>query len=143
MAQALPSDASNWTLRQGLVYSLRPSSILRSLFASSIIWLVFASVTPSYSKLIFHGRLSGYFAAGLAISLVSQVIVILVTSLISSDHATISLAQSPSAVIQGLLAGAVMSAAPADMPEETLFSLVFFSSRFHRSFPGSLCCCWA
>ncbi|MDE2777292.1 MAG: cyclic nucleotide-binding domain-containing protein [Chloroflexota bacterium] len=126
MAQSLPSDASNWTLRQGLGYALQPAVILRSLFAGAIIWLVFASVTPSYSKLIFQGKLSGYFAAGLAMALVSQLIVTLVTSLFSSDHATISLVQSPSAVIQGLLAGAVISAAPADMPEEALFSLVFF-----------------
>lgn len=125
MAQSIPSEASDWTLRQALGYALQPAVILRSLSASFIIWLVFASVTPSYSKLIFHGKLSGYFAAGLAIALVSQLFTILITSLFGSDHATIAVPQSPSAVIQGLLAGAVIAAAPADMPAEALFSAVF------------------
>lgn len=125
MAQTISPDASEWDLRQALRHVLQPQIILRSLAASAIIWLVFASVTPSYSKLIFHGRLSGYFAAGLAIALVSQLVVVFITSLFGSDHATISVVQSPSAVIQGFLVGTVMAAAPANMSEESLFSAVF------------------
>ena len=118
-------DDSNWTVRQALVYSLQPSILMRSLVASGIIWLIMASATPSYSRLIFEGKLSGYFAAGLAIALASQLVMVLITSLFSSDPSTIGLPQSPSAVIQGLLAGVVIETAPPDMPEETLFAVVF------------------
>ena len=125
MAQQLTLNASNWTFRQALSHALQPAIIMRSLAASAVIWLILASVTPSYSRLIFHGKLSGYFAAGLAIALGSQMVIIVITSLFSSDPATISVPQSPSAVIQGILAGSVIAAAPADMPAETLYAAVF------------------
>ena len=125
MALQNSADLSNLTLRQAVAYSLQPAVILRSLAATAVIWLILASVTPSYSRLIFQDKLSGYFAAGLAIALGAQLVIVLITSLFSSDPATISVPQSPSAVIQGILAGTVIAAAPADMPAETLYATVF------------------
>ena len=125
MAQELRSDASNWTIRQALGYALQPQTFLRSAFASAIIWLLIASAMPSYSRLIFHGPLEAYFAAGLSMVLVSQIVVILITSLFSSDHATLVVPRSPTVVIQGMVASSVVAAAPADMPQEALFAAVF------------------
>ena len=84
-----------------------------------------ASAMPSYSRLIFHGPLEAYFAAGLSMVLVSQIVVILVTSLFSSDHATLAVPRSPTVVIQGMVASSVVAAAPVDMPQEALFAAVF------------------
>lgn len=118
-------DQPDRSLREAIQYALQPAVILRSLSASAVIWLVLASVTPSYAGLIFQDKLSGYFAAGLAIALVSQIVFFVIISLFSSDPSTLAVPQTPSAVVQGLLAGAVMAAAPADMPEEALFAAVF------------------
>ena len=109
-----------------LKVSLQPAVLLRSLLASATIWLLMASAMPSYASLIFHGKLAGYFAAGLGITLVSQIIIISITSIFCSDHATLVIPQSPTAVIQGLVAGSVVAAAPAEMPPETLFPLVYW-----------------
>ena len=125
MAIDLTPDASNWTMRRALLYALQPQTFLRSAFASAIIWLLMASAMPSYSRLIFHGPLEAYFAAGLSMVLVSQIVVILVTSLFSSDHATLAVPRSPTVVIQGMVAGSVVAAAPADMPQEALYAAVF------------------
>ncbi len=138
MAQPFASDISNSTLRQALGYALQPAVILRSLSASAVMWLVLASVTPSYSGLIFHGKLSGYFAAGLAIALVSQVVCLIITALFSSDNATLAVPQTVSAVVQGILAGAIMAAAPPEMPEETLFSVVFIFIALSSLLSGAL-----
>jgi len=99
--------------------------LLRSVFASAIIWLLMASAMPSYSRLVFHGPLEAYFAAGLSMVLVSQIVVIPITSLLSSDHATLAVPRSPTVVIQGMVASSVVAAAPADMPQEALFAAVF------------------
>lgn len=99
--------------------------LLRSILASSIIWLLMASAMPSYAELIFGGQLSGYFAVGLAIVLVSEIVAILITGIFSSDHATQVIQQSPTAVIQGLVAASVVEALPAETPPETLFATVF------------------
>ena len=99
--------------------------LLRSVFASAIIWLLMASAMPSYSRLVFHGPLEAYFAAGLSMVLVSQIVVIPITSLLSSDHATLAVPRSPTVVIQGMVASSVVAAAPADMPQEALFATVF------------------
>ena len=125
MAQELRPDASNWTIRQALGYALQPQVLLRSALASAIIWLLMASAMPSYAGLIFHGKLSGYFAAGLAIVLVSEIVAVIITSLFSSDHATQVIPQSPTAVIQGMIASSVIATAPADMPPDELFALVY------------------
>ena len=106
--------------------SLQPAVLLRSLLASATIWLLMASAMPSYASLIFHGKLAGYFAAGLGITLVSQIIIISITSIFCSDHTTLVIPQSPTAVIQGLIASSVAAAAPADMPPEALFPLVYW-----------------
>ena len=126
MGQAFAPDTSDWTFRQALGYALQPAVILRSLIASAIIWLIMASLMPSYSRLIFHGKLSGYFTAGLGITLVILLVTVFITSLLSSDHATLAVPQSPTAVIQGMIAGAVMAAAPADMSPELLFAALFW-----------------
>ncbi len=99
-------------------------ALLRSVFASAIVWLLMASAMPSYSGLIFHGKLSGYFAAGLAIVLVSEIVMVLITAVFSSDHATQVVPQSPTAVIQGLIASSVVEALPADTPPDELFATV-------------------
>ena len=125
MAETVSADASNWTARQALEHALQPRMMLRSIFASAIIWLLMASAMPSYAGLIFHGKLSGYYAAGLAMVLVSQIVTVVITSVFSSDHATQVVPQSPTAVIQGLIAGAVVSTAPADMAPDELFALVY------------------
>ena len=108
-----------------MAQALKPQMILRSVLASAIIWLLMASAMPSYSRLIFNGKLASYFAAGLAIVLVSEIVMVLITSLFSSDHATQVVPQSPTAVIQGLVASSVIAAAPADMPPDELFALVY------------------
>lgn len=107
-----------------MAQALTPQMILRSVLASAIIWLLMASAMPSYAGLIFQGKLSGYFAAGLAIVLVSEIVVVLVTSLFSSDHATQVVPQSPTAVIQGLIAASAVDALPADLPPDELFATV-------------------
>lgn len=107
-----------------MAQAFKPQMILRSVLASAIIWLLMASAMPSYAGLIFQGKLSGYFAAGLAIVLASEIVVVLVTSLFSSDHATQVVPQSPTAVIQGLIAASAVDALPADLPPEELFATV-------------------
>ena len=132
MTHSSPSGPDELSLSAGIRHALQPAVLLRSLGASAIIWLLMASAMPSYAGLIFHGKLSGYFAAGLAIVLVSEIVVVLITSLLSSDHATQVVPQSPTAVIQGLIAGSVVAAMPADLPPEELFApvllVVVFSS---------------
>ena len=124
MSNQTAVDAPDWTRRQAIAYALKPQMILRSVLASAIIWLLMASAMPSYAGLIFQGKLSGYFAAGLAIVLVSEIVVVLVTSLFSSDHATQVVPQSPTAVIQGLIAASAVDALPAELPPEELFATV-------------------
>jgi SulP family sulfate permease len=118
-------DAAAPTLRQAIAQALNPHMILRSILASAIIWLLMASAMPSYSRLIFNGKLASYFAAGLAILLVSEIVMVFITSLFSSDHATQVVPQSPTAVIQGLIASSVIAAVPADMQMDELFALVY------------------
>lgn len=125
MSNQTPSDAADLTLRQAIAQALKPQMILRSVLASAIIWLLMASAMPSYSRLVFNGKLASYFAAGLAIVMASEIVMALITSLFSSDHATQVVPQSPTAVIQGLVAGSVIAAAPADMPPDELFALVY------------------
>ena len=74
---------------------------------------------------VFHGKLEAFFAAGLGIVMVSEIVAVLITSLFSSDHATLVVPQSPTAVIQGIVAGSVIAAAPADISQEALFAVVF------------------
>ncbi len=124
MSNQTAVDAPDWTLRQAIAYALKPQMILRSVLASAIIWLLMASAMPSYAGLIFQGKLAGYFAAGLAIVLVSEIVVVLVTSLFSSDHATQVVPQSPTAVIQGLIAASAVDALPAELAPEELFATV-------------------
>ena len=116
--------APNISLGDAMKAALQPAVLFRSFIASAIIWLIMANISPSYARLVFQGKLSGYFAAGLGIALVSHLVIVLVTSLFSSDHATIALTQSPSAVIQGMIAGSVVAAAPSTMSPETLFAVV-------------------
>ena len=124
MAQQLTPGASSWTIRQALGYALQPQMILRCTLASAITWLLLATVMPSYARLIFQGRLAGYFSAGLGMALASVIIAALITALFSSDHTTQAIPQSPTAVIQGSIAASVIAAAPADMSEEALFTAV-------------------
>lgn len=138
MSNRTHSDAADWTLRQAIAQALKPQMILRSVLASAIIWLLMASVMPSYSRLVFNGKLASYFAAGLAIVLVSEIVMVLITSLFSSDHATQVLPQSPTVVIQGLVAGSVISAAPADMPPDELFALVYLVIALTSILAGAL-----
>ena len=112
-------------LRETIKYVLQPSVILRSLFVSAIIWLLMASAMPAYARLVFQGKLAGYFAAGLGIVLVGEIVAVLVTSLFSSDHATLVIPQSPTVVIQGMIAASVIDAAPADMPPQMLFATAY------------------
>ena len=123
-------------LRTTVALAMQPSMLLRSLFASAVIWLLMASAMPSYSRLIFHGKLAGFFAAGLAIVLVSEIVAVLVTSLLCSDHATQVVPQSPTAVIQGLIAASAVEAAPPDMPVETLFAAVYLIIVFSAALTG-------
>ena len=117
-------DQPDRSLRESVKAALQPAALLRSVFASATIWLLMASAMPSYSRLVFQDRLAGYFTAGLGIVLVSQIITLLITAFFSSDHATLVIPQSPTAVIQGMIAGSVMAAAPSDMSLDALFALV-------------------
>lgn len=125
MQEVSPFASPDLSYSEALKRALQPAVLLRSVFASAIIWLIMASLMPSYSRLIFQGKLAGYFAAGLGIALVSQLVIVLVTSLFSSDHATLAVPQSPTAVIQGMIAGEVIAAAPPDMSPDALFAVVF------------------
>ena len=138
MNSASNDDTSGPGLIDAIRHALQPSAILRSLLASTIIWLLMASAMPSYSRLIFNGELAGYFAAGLGIVLVSEIAVALITSLFSSDHATLAVPQSPTAVIQGIIAASVIAAAPADMPEEALFATVFIAIALSSILTGAM-----
>lgn len=121
-----PFASQDLSLGDKLKAALQPAMLFRSVFTSAIIWLLIASAVPSYAKLIFYGKMADYFAAGLGITLVSQIVILLVTSLSSSDHATVVIPQSPTAVIQGMIASSVVAAAPADMSPEALFPLVYW-----------------
>lgn len=114
-------------LRKALRHALRPTILARSVAAGAIMWLIMGSVSPSYSSLIFQDELAVYFAAGLGIALVSNIVVVVLTSLFTSDHTTISQPQSTAAIFHGLIVGAVVAAAPADTPPETLFALAVWS----------------
>lgn len=118
-------DNPDRSLRDVIKLALQPSAILRSLFVSATIWLLMASAIPAYARLVFRGELAGYFAAGLGIALVSEIVAVLVTAFFSSDHATLVIPQSPTVVIQGLIAASVIDAAPADMPPQLLFATVY------------------
>ncbi len=120
----LPPNAG---FRHALRHALRPTILARSVAASAIMWLIMASVSPSYPSLIFQGELAAYFAAGLGIALTSNIVVVVVTSLFSSDHTTISQPQSTAAIFHGLIVGAVVAAAPPDTPPESLFALAVWS----------------
>ena len=126
MASASFIGDPNTSLRQALRAAISPRIILRSLFVAAIIWLIMASLTPSYSKLMFGQQLPAYFGIGLGMALVSQMIVALVTSLLSSDHTTMATPQSPSAIILGMIVASVAAAAPADLPPDILFGVVFW-----------------
>lgn len=121
MAQSAQFDKS---LRETIKFAVQPAALLRSAIASATIWLLMASAMPSYARLVFQERLADYFAAGLGIVLVSQIVTLVITAIFSSDHATLVIPQSPTAVIQGMIAGSVMAAAPPDMPPDELFALV-------------------
>lgn len=118
-------DKQNFSFHEVIRLGLQPSLMLRSVLVSATIWLLMASAMPAYVRLVFRGELAGYFAAGLAIVFVSEIIAVLVTSLFSSDHATLVIPQSPTVVIQGLIAASAIDAAPADMPPDELFATVY------------------
>lgn len=126
MQDASPFAAPDLGFSKAIRIALRPSLLMRSIFTSAIIWLLIASAMPSYAKLIFLGKMADYFAAGLGITLVSQIVILVVTSLLSSDHATVVIPQSPTAVIQGMIASSVVAVAPAEMSPEALFPLVYW-----------------
>ena len=115
MRDESPFAAPDLSFRKALKLALEPGVFARSLFASAIIWLIMTSALPSYAGLIFQGKLAGYFAAGLGIALVSQIVIVFIISLLSSDHSTLAVPQSPTAVIHGIIASSVVAAAPADM----------------------------
>ena len=126
MQAASPFASPDLGIRDGFRMTLQPALLLRSVITSAIIWLLISSAMPSYAQLIFNGKMAEYFAAGLGITLVSQIVILLVTSLASSDHATIVIPQSPTAVIQGMIASSVVAAAPPEMSPEALFPLVYW-----------------
>lgn len=136
MQAASPFASPDLDLRDAIRLALKPSLLMRSVFTSAIIWLLIASAVPSYAKLIFFGKMAEYFAAGLGITLVSQIVILLVTSLFSSDHATVVIPQSPTAVIQGMIASSVVAAAPPDMSPEALFPLVYWVIVLSSLFTG-------
>ena len=138
MGQTIASEASLRSIRQALAYALQPQMILRCAFVSAITWLLLASVMPSYASLIFHGRLAGYFGVGLGMAMASVIVAGLITTLFSSDHTTQSIPQSPTAVIQGSIAASVIAAAPAEMPEETLFAAVFLITLLSAMITGGM-----
>ena len=125
MVQSSSPIIPQWTLRQTLRQALQPRMALRSLLASAIIWLLMASAMPSYAGLIFRGRLDSFFAVGLAIVLISEIVSTVITAFFSSDHATQVVPQSPTAVIQGLVAASVVDAMPAETPPDERFAVVF------------------
>ena len=125
MERELAPEASDQSLRQAFAYALQPRILLRSAATSAIIWLLMASAMPAYARLICHGQLSGYFAAGLAIVLVSEIISVFIAALFSSDHATQVLPQGPTVVIQALIAGGVVDALPPDTPPDETFAIVY------------------
>lgn len=126
MHNGSPFASRDLGFREAFAFALEPSQLARSIFTSAIIWLLILTAMPSYAKLIFLGKMADYFAAGLGITLVSQIVVLVVTSLASSDHATIVVPQSPTAVIQGMIASSAVAAAPAEMSPEALFPLVYW-----------------
>ncbi len=126
MQNTSPFASPDLGFREAIKIALKPSQLMRSVFTSAIIWLLVTSAMPSYAKLIFHGQMSDYFAAGFGITLLSQIIILIVTSLFSSDHATLVIPQSPTVVIQGIIASSLVAAAPANMSPEALFPLVYW-----------------
>ena len=126
MQAASPFASPDLGIRDAIRMALQPSLLMRTIFTSAIVWLLISSAMPSYAQLIFNGKMADYFAAGLGITLVSQIVILVVTSLASSDHATIVIPQSPTAIIQGMIAASVVAAAPPDMSPEALFPLVYW-----------------
>lgn len=126
MHDASPFASPDLGFGDAIKIALKPSLLMRSVFTSAIIWLLISSAVLSYAKLIFHGKMADYFAVGLGITLVSQIVILVITSLTSSDHATIVIPQSPTAVIQGMIVSSAVAAAPADMSPEALFPLVYW-----------------
>ncbi len=121
-----PFASPDLGFREAIKIALKPPQLMRSVFTSAIIWLLVTSAMSSYAKLIFHAQMADYFAAGLGITLVSQIVLLIVNSLFSSDHATLMIPQSPTAVIQGMIASSLVAAAPPDMSPEALFPLVYW-----------------
>ncbi len=125
MGQELAPEASEQSIRRALAYALQPRIALRSFLTSAIIWLLMASAMPAYARLITPGQLSSFFAAGLAIVVVSQIVIVVTAALFSSDHTTQVLPQAPTVVIHGLIVGGVVEALPPDTPPDETFALVY------------------
>ena len=138
MNAAAEFDHASASLGEAIRYALRPAIFLRSFAVAAIIWIIMASLTPSFARLIFNGALAGYFVAGLGIALISQIVVATATSLLSSDHSSLACPQSPTAVVQGMIAASVAAVAPADMPVETLFGATFWILIFSSLITGAV-----
>ena len=136
MRKDSPFASPDLPFGEAIKLALKPPLLMRSIFSSAIIWLLIASAVPSYAQLVFHGKMADYFAAGLGITLVSQIVTLVVTSLLSSDHATVVIPQSPTAIIQGMIASSLVAAAPADMSPEALFPLVYWIVVFSSLLTG-------
>lgn len=117
-------DSSNSTLINKITHAFSVSNIISNALASILIWLIAIILATSFSALIFNGRLSVYYGAGIGIALVSAIVISLVVSVFGSDHATLAYPQSTAAAIIGAMAFNIAETAPTTMTEEILFATI-------------------
>ena len=119
---ARDSSASNFIDK--LTQSLSLSNILSNIIVSILIWLIAIILATSFSALIFNGRLSQFYGAGIGITLVSAIIISFLVSFFGSDPATLAYPQSTAAAILGVMAFNIAQTAPTSMSDELLFATV-------------------
>ena len=63
---------------------LRPANLVANIVSSLMIWLVAIILATSFSALVFQGRLSAYYEAGIGIALFSAIMISLLMALFGS-----------------------------------------------------------
>ncbi len=110
-------DKALFNLRQ----FFHPAFIIPNILSSIVLWIVTIVVAVSCAALIFKGELLEYAEFGIAIAIVSAIIINLMVAIFGSDYATVGSPQSAPVLIQASLVGGFIMEAPPTMSDEEIF----------------------
>lgn len=130
------SNPPERTVASMLTRALRPTNIIPTALASIFVWLIAIVLSISFSALIFHDRLSGFYGAGIGIALVSGIVISGLAAIFGSDHATIAFPQSTAAAILGAMSTSMIASAPPSMPDDVLFLTLILTISFASFLTG-------